>query len=90
MRWFVYDVDTALEGFTAIRDGQVAAGIAYLLVTFVLGLSGNGRRVSRNASGFGSSNVSAEASADTNAATTSKEVRRDDRIPTNLGLPVYM
>ena len=24
----------ALEGFTAIRDGQVAAGIAYLLVTF--------------------------------------------------------
>ena len=28
----------ALEGFTAIRDGQVAAGIAYLLVTFALGL----------------------------------------------------
>ena len=25
-----------LEGFTAIRDGQVAAGIAYLLVTFAL------------------------------------------------------
>ena len=29
----------ALEGFTAICDGQAAAGIAYLLVTFVLGLA---------------------------------------------------
>lgn len=29
----------ALEGFTAIRDGQAMAGIAYLLVTFALGLT---------------------------------------------------
>lgn len=42
----------ALEGFTAIRDGQVAAGIAYLLVTFALGLvCASCRRVGRNASG---------------------------------------
>ena len=42
----------ALEGFTAIRDGQVAASIAYLLVTFALGLVlCVCRRVGRNASG---------------------------------------
>ncbi len=63
----------ALEGFTAIRDGQVAAGIAYLLVTFALGLDlCVCRRVGRERILAGSSNVSAEASADTNAATTSK------------------
>ena len=58
----------ALEGFTAIRDGQVAAGIAYLLVTFALGL------VCASAGVWAGTHLagSAEASADTNAATTSK------------------
>ena len=62
----------ALEGFTAIRDGQVAAGIAYLLVTFALGLVCASAGVWAGTHLAGSSNVSAEASADTNAATTSK------------------
>lgn len=62
----------ALEGFTAIRDGQVAAGIAYLLVTFALGLVYASAGVWAGTHLAGSSNASAEASADTNAATTSK------------------
>ena len=62
----------ALEGFTAIRDGQVAAGIAYLLVTFALGLVCASAGVWAGTHLAGSSNASAEASADTNAATTSK------------------
>lgn len=62
----------ALEGFAAIRDGQVAAGIAYLLVTFALGLVCASAGVWAGTHLAGSSNVSAEASADTNAATTSK------------------
>ena len=62
----------ALEGFTAIRDGQVAAGIAYLLVTFALGLVCASAGVWAGTHLAGPSNVSAEASADTNAATTSK------------------
>lgn len=62
----------ALEGSTAIRDGQVAAGIAYLLVTFALGLFCASAGVWAGTHLAGSSNVSAEASADTNAATTSK------------------
>ncbi len=62
----------ALEGFTAICDGQAAAGIAYLLVTFVLGLACATAGVWTGTHLAGSSNVSAEASADTNAATTSK------------------
>lgn len=72
MRWFVYDVDTRAGRFTAIRDGQVAAGIAYLLVTFALGLVCASAGVWAGTHLAGSSNVSAEASADTNAATTSK------------------
>ena len=55
----------ALEGFTAIR-------IAYLLVTFALGLVCASAGVWAGTHLAGSSNVSAEASADTNAATTSK------------------
>ena len=61
----------ALEGFTAIRDGQVAAGIAYLLVTFALGLVCASAGVWAGTH-LAASNASAEASADTNAATTSK------------------
>ena len=57
---------------TAIRDGQVAAGIAYLLVTFALGLVCTSAGVWAGTHLAGSSNASAEASADTNAATTSK------------------
>ena len=82
----------ALEGFTAIRDGQVAAGIAYLLVTFALGLVCASAGVWAGTHLAGSSNVSAEASADTNAATTSKLpflVNSPQLIlPSNLGLPV--
>ena len=62
----------ALEGFTAIRDGQVAAGIADPPVTFALGLVCASAGVWAGTHLAGSSNVSAEASADTNAATTSK------------------
>jgi len=50
----------------------VAAGIAYLLVTFALGLVCASAGVWAGTHLAGSSNVSAEASADTNAATTSK------------------
>ena len=47
-------------------------GIAYLLATFALGLVCASAGVWAGTHLAGSSNVSAEASADTNAATTSK------------------
>ena len=74
----------ALEGFTAIRDGQVAAGIAYLLVTFALGLPACGQeRIWPAPRTYPPKRPLIRM-----PLRPAREVRRDDRIPTNLGLPV--
>ena len=69
---FVANMPVSYTHLRAHETGQVAAGIAYLLVTFALGLVCASAGVWAGTHLTGSSNVSAEASADTNAATTSK------------------
>ena len=62
----------ALEGFTAIRDGQAAAGIAYLLVTFVLGLACATAGVWTGTHLAGSPSGDAQTAVSTHSASTAK------------------
>lgn len=62
----------ALEGFTAICDGQAAAGIAYLLVTFVLGLACATAGVWTGTHLAGSPSGDAQTAVSTHSASTAK------------------